>query len=43
MGAAGGAHVKGETVTVNFACAATEFDEFLSKAQRVVDSVKWRG
>ncbi len=35
--------VKGETVTIGIGSAATTFDEFLPKAQKVLDSVKWRG
>jgi len=34
--------VKGETVTIGIGSAATTFDEFLPKAQKVLDSVKWR-
>jgi len=35
--------VKSETVTIAFGSPATEFDEFLPEAQKVLDSVKWRG
>ena len=35
--------VKGETVTIPYTSPATEFDEFALEAQRVLDSVKWRG
>jgi hypothetical protein len=35
--------VKGETVTIGFASPATEFDEFVPEAQKVLDSVKWTG
>jgi hypothetical protein len=35
--------MKGETVNIGFASPASEFDEFAPKAQRVLDSVKWRG
>jgi hypothetical protein len=35
--------VKGETVTIAFRSPATRFDEFLARAQKVVDSVTWRG
>jgi hypothetical protein len=35
--------VKGETVTIYYSSPATEFDEFALEAQRVLDSVKWRG
>jgi hypothetical protein len=34
--------VKGETVTIGVGSKAGEFDEFLPKAQKVLDSVKWR-
>ena len=36
-------NVKGATVTIGFGSPATEFDEFALEAQRVLDSVKWRG
>jgi hypothetical protein len=35
--------VKGKTVTIGIGSAATTFDEFLPKAQKVLDTVKWRG
>jgi hypothetical protein len=35
--------VEGETVTVAIHSRATEFDEFVPEAQKVVDSVEWRG
>jgi hypothetical protein len=35
--------VKGETVTLGFSSPATEFDEFAPEAQKVIDTVKWRG
>ena len=35
--------VKGETVTIGFVSRATEFDEFAPEAQKVIDTVKWRG
>jgi len=35
--------VKGETVTIGIGSPASEFDEFLSKAQKVLDTVKWTG
>ncbi len=35
--------VEGETVTISITSPATEFDEFLPKAQKVIDSVEWRG
>jgi len=35
--------VKSETVTIYYSSPATEFDEFALEAQRVLDSVKWRG
>jgi hypothetical protein len=34
--------VKGETVTIGISSAAITFDEFLPKAQKVLDTVKWR-
>jgi len=34
--------MKGETVAIGFARRATEFDEYAPKAQKVIDSVKWR-
>jgi hypothetical protein len=35
--------VQGETVALGFVSPASTFDEFAPKAQKVVDSVKWRG
>jgi hypothetical protein len=35
--------VEGETVTIGFGGTDTEFDEVAPEAQRVLDSVKWRG
>jgi hypothetical protein len=35
--------VKGKTVTIGIGSRATTFDEFLPKAQKVLDTVKWRG
>jgi hypothetical protein len=35
--------MKGETVTIGFVSPATEFDEFAPEAQKVIDTVKWRG
>ncbi len=35
--------VEGETVTIGCGTLATGFDEFAPKAQKVVDSVEWRG
>jgi hypothetical protein len=35
--------VKGETVTMGFGSPATKFDEVAPEAQKVLDSVKWRG
>ena len=35
--------VQGETVTIGSNSGATEFDEFLPEAQKVLDSVEWRG
>jgi hypothetical protein len=35
--------VEGETVTIGFGTLATEFDEFAPRAQKVLDSVEWRG
>jgi hypothetical protein len=34
--------VQGETVTIGFVSPASTFDEFAPKAQKVVDTVKWR-
>jgi hypothetical protein len=35
--------VKGKTVTISFVCPGSEFEEFVPEAQRVIDTVKWRG
>ena len=35
--------VKGERVTISFGSPAAKFDEFALEAQRVLDSVRWRG
>ena len=35
--------VKGETVTIGFVSPASEFGEFAPEAQKVLDSVEWRG
>jgi hypothetical protein len=35
--------VKGETVTIGIGSPASEFDEFLAKAQKVIETVKWKG
>ena len=35
--------VKGETVTLVFASVASEFDKLAPEAQKVIDSVEWRG
>jgi hypothetical protein len=35
--------VEGKTVTIGFATPASEFGEFASEAQKVLDSVEWRG
>ena len=35
--------VKGKTVTIGIGSPTTEFDDFLPKAQQVLDSVKWTG
>ena len=35
--------VKGETVTIDFGSPATEFDELAPEAQKVIDSVEWKG
>ena len=35
--------VKGEAVSITIGCATSEFDEFLPKAQKVLDTVKWEG
>ena len=35
--------VEGETVTIGFFSPASEFEEFAPEAQKVIDTVKWRG
>src|ERR687897_1476844 len=35
--------VEGETVTIGFFSPASEFGEFVPEAQKVIDTVKWRG
>jgi hypothetical protein len=35
--------VEGETVTIGFFSPASEFGEFAPEAQKVIDTVKWRG
>ena len=35
--------VEGETVTIGFVSRASEFGELASEAQKVLDSVEWRG
>jgi hypothetical protein len=35
--------VQGETVTIDFGSPAAEFDEFAPKAEKVIDSVEWKG
>jgi hypothetical protein len=35
--------VKGKTLTIDFGSPAAEFDEFLPAAQKVLDSVEWKG
>jgi hypothetical protein len=35
--------VGGETVEIGFFSPASEFDEFAPEAQKVLDSVEWRG
>ena len=35
--------VKGETVTIGFVSRASEFGEFAPEAQKVLESVEWRG
>jgi hypothetical protein len=35
--------VEGETVTIGFSSLASEFEEFVPEAQKVIDTVKWRG
>ena len=35
--------VKGKTVTIGIGSQTTGFDDFLPKAQKVLDTVKWTG
>jgi hypothetical protein len=35
--------LEGETVTIGFASPTSEFEEFAPEAQKVIDTVKWRG
>jgi len=35
--------LKGETVTIGSFSPASEFEEFVPKVQKVLDSVEWRG
>jgi hypothetical protein len=35
--------LEGETVTIGFYSPASEFEEFVPEAQKVIDTVKWRG
>jgi hypothetical protein len=35
--------VEGETVTIGFSSLAGDFDKFVPEAQKVIDTVKWRG
>jgi hypothetical protein len=35
--------VEGKTVTIGFVSPASEFGEFAPEAQKVLDSVAWRG
>jgi hypothetical protein len=35
--------LKGETVTIGSFSPASEFEEFVPEAQKVLDSVEWRG
>jgi hypothetical protein len=35
--------MKGKTVTMGFSSPASEFDEFAPEAQKVIDTVEWRG
>ena len=36
-------NVRGKTLTIGFASRPAEFDEFESAAQKLLDTVKWRG
>jgi hypothetical protein len=35
--------MKGKTVTIGIGSPATDFDEFLLEAQKVLDTVEWTG
>jgi hypothetical protein len=35
--------VEGEAVSIGVGSATSEFDEFMPKAQKVLDTVKWGG
>jgi acetolactate synthase small subunit len=35
--------VESETVVIDVSAASDKFDEFLPKAQKVLDSVEWKG
>jgi len=35
--------IEGETVTIGFVSPVSEFEEFVPEAQKVIDTVKWRG
>jgi hypothetical protein len=35
--------LEGETVTIGFGSPTSEFEEFAPEAQKVIDTVKWRG
>ena len=35
--------VKGKTVTIGIGSPTTEFDDFLARSQKVLDTVKWTG
>jgi hypothetical protein len=35
--------LEGETVGIGFFSPASEFEEFVPEAQKVIDTVKWRG
>ena len=35
--------LEGETVTIGFVSPSSEFGEFAPEAQKVLDSVEWRG
>ena len=35
--------VKCETVTIGVGSPASEFDEFLPEAQKVIETVEWKG